>query len=487
MKLFKSNKFLLAIQYVFLLLTSLINVKINILNYGVEVFGIWILLFSIWSFAIVLDLGLSTSLIRYISNFNSKNEKNKTLELWSTFFILIIVLGFLLFLTIFIFGSIVFSYHNLFIILNTEDALYLFLIMGLNFYIQFQKILPKAVLEGNDDFVLSSKIEIFQNISVTFFVSFSYIYSQKLYFLALGYCISSTITLLIYYYYSWKKYNFKILLKNLNFTLIKSILSFGYPLQLGNIAGALIDPFIKFLVGYFINIHSVTYYEIARKFILAIAGLFNNMFRPILTKSSKLLTKEDIYDFINVEGFALMRFSVFYSAIMYGIGTLFISLIIKYFYQTEEAILFFCILLLPEIINNYGYTFYISLIGLAQTKFIMKIQLINIMFVPIALFTSLFFFQNINGLYFYFIEIMVVNLFIIKKAKIIFNFKIVDLKKQTNIYKMFVLIFFNLLLSLSIQFQIINYFILLIIFALLLSLIFISDIKMYKEKFMRMI
>ncbi|MBK6914004.1 MAG: hypothetical protein IPH11_10220 [Ignavibacteriales bacterium] len=71
----KRNSLWLALQYLIGLIISLITLKLNLSQYGEQIFGGWILLSSLWGFGKVIDLGYGTALIKYIAEF--KNDPDK--------------------------------------------------------------------------------------------------------------------------------------------------------------------------------------------------------------------------------------------------------------------------------------------------------------------------------------------------------------------------------------------------------------------------
>ena len=70
----KKDNIWLAGHYILTMLTSLLALKFNLMNFGAELFGVWVLLSSIWGLSNVLDLGFGMALIRAISRGKSKNS-----------------------------------------------------------------------------------------------------------------------------------------------------------------------------------------------------------------------------------------------------------------------------------------------------------------------------------------------------------------------------------------------------------------------------
>ena len=95
----KKNSLWLALQFSSTIVISLITLKLNLTHYGEKLFGIWILISSLWGFSNVLDFGMGTAILRFVARLKDQDEKQVNILLSSTFFVFII-LGILIFLVI---------------------------------------------------------------------------------------------------------------------------------------------------------------------------------------------------------------------------------------------------------------------------------------------------------------------------------------------------------------------------------------------------
>ena len=91
----KQNSIWLGIQFVITLLTSLTVLKLNILNYGKEIFGIWLALASIWGFGTTLDFGFGLAIVKYVAE--HKEDENVINKLLSSIYFVFILLGLLIY------------------------------------------------------------------------------------------------------------------------------------------------------------------------------------------------------------------------------------------------------------------------------------------------------------------------------------------------------------------------------------------------------
>ena len=61
----KKNSFWLSAQFSMTLIVSLINLKINLVHFGSQLFGIWLMLAAIWGFGTALDFGFGTAVVKH--------------------------------------------------------------------------------------------------------------------------------------------------------------------------------------------------------------------------------------------------------------------------------------------------------------------------------------------------------------------------------------------------------------------------------------
>ena len=93
----KKNSNWLAIQYIIVILSSFITIKLNISHFGTELFGIFILISSYWGFGTLIDLGFGTAMIKFIAQSN-KEEDSEFKTLVSTGLIIFLIVGTIIFI-----------------------------------------------------------------------------------------------------------------------------------------------------------------------------------------------------------------------------------------------------------------------------------------------------------------------------------------------------------------------------------------------------
>lgn len=484
----KRNSLWLAIQYSVTIIFSLITLKLNLSNYGKELFGSWILISSLWGFGRALDFGLGTSLVKFVAEFNHK-DSTKLKELLSTCLILMVLLGVVVLIAIFGIGQLIyFSTGEIFNQDNITEINAVFLILGVSFYINYIAIVIKSVFEGMSDFVNPSKINIVNSFLILLSVVICFIFNLSLTTLAYLYLASSLLVIILYFIlFRIKHSSLKISLKHFEFPLVKKVFSFSLAIQGAAVFGSLIDPLIKFLIGNFSSVGAVSVYEIARRFVTAITGLFSTTFSTILPKASILSGKDEFKTFLYDECAKLSKIGITYSGTVFGIGAFIIPVLIQQIFKYDEAVLIFFILALPESINNYGYSIYNFLIGIEKAYFLVMMQILNVAVIGVSVFTGLHIFGNILGLLGYGLTVVVANFLMIIFVRQVSDISIRKYLKISKVYKLLFLLMCLMATILLLFFGKMNFYMVIFGLGSLSLVVFLNDLRNYFKLILQMI
>lgn len=445
----KKNSVWLSIQYLSTLIFSFITLKINLSNFGQEQFGIWLLLASFWGISSVIDMGFGTSIIRYVAEARNRNDFSGVNKIISTGFLIFIVLGLILLVGGNFLGNVIyFDNPNLINKAFSGEAKIVFLLLGLAFYLRYITILLKSIFEGLKNFVLHSQLSILYNCLILVAVIFISALKLSLVSLAMAYFLSSVLLLVLHFVYLKIKYPEVSFSKSLlKYSEIKSLFKFSMSVQVASIFGAFIDPLIKYFLGSFISIETVSSYEVARRFAVAISGLFATSFRTILPKASVLKNRNEFGEFIMSEGIKITKLGIVYSGFTYGVFSVIIIIIIKLWFGIEQSIFIFLILSLPETVNNAGYAVYMTCLGIGKAFYLAVIQGVNLILISLSLIFGIWLFKGYLGLLGFFASELIVNFLLLKLIKNFSGINIIEYLKKIGIDK--------LLLSLLLTFTVI--------------------------------
>jgi len=478
----KRNSFWLATSFIITSVVALVMLKLNIENFGNHKFGIWLLLSSIWGFGSSLDFGFGTSIVKFVAEYRKVNSENISTLLTSSLFVFIILGGIL-----FLIGNLIALeiYFNNFKIIPEKfrhEFITVFIILGVNFFVRYIIIFFNSIFEGLNEFIITSRLSILQAVLNLIAVCIVFFYNFSIIYLSVGYLLVSSFSLILFWIIFKNKYQkYKLSFKYFSFFEIKKVLRFSLTVQLMSVFNTIIDPIVKYIIGNFYQVNSIPAYEIARRFAIAISGLFFNSFKIILPKASILISREEQKSFLNNALNKYCRFGVLYSGIFYGIILLPFILFIDIVFNLQEVVIIFLILSLPETINNFGYSIYSYFLGIGKVYFLATMQFINFIITIVTVIGGFIFFNNVFGLIGYFFSVVIVNIFMLIYLKRGWDISIVLLLKKTKAYKLFLqilLLFLLLILFLNIHYT--NY-LYITVFTIIMLAVFINDIYEYSK------
>ena len=483
------NSFFSGLQYLIVILVAFITLKINIGYFGDKTFGMWILFIALWGLGSNVDFGFGLSIVKYVASaYNEKDYKSLN-EIISSSCIFFIVMGGVIFALGSIVGFLIY-FKNPQLVPRGQynEAKLVFVLLGINFYIQYFGLFIRSVLEGLNNYVIASKNIIFTNIFLlisTFVVKYLHL---SLVHLSMFYCIASSVYLIVITFYLFISYKeIKVKFTFFNIKKIFSLFKFSLKIQLTFISLALFDPLIKYLLGTLSSLSLVTYYEIARKISLAISGLFNNIFRTSLTKISTLKSESEYEGYILTEGKNIYKMSVAYSCLFYGIGSFIFAAIIKLWFGFDEAILLFLLLTLPESISNYGFFSFMFLVGVGKAGLLSIFTLLNLIIVGLGVYVSFTISNSPLGLFSYYITTLIINILIFRYLSIKKYVKILELFKVTNSGSLIILDAAIILSILCVYFKVANTFYILGVLSAASAFIFRKDFTFYFKYFSNLV
>lgn len=229
---------------------------------GIERFGIWALVSVLTGYFGLLDFGIGTSFLKYISEFNAKKNYTSLNKLINTGIIFYLI--FAIFITIlgFIFIDSLLFMLNLSQEMNSE-ARFVFL-LGLIIFGLSNVLSPFGAIQGGlQRMDITNKISIAVSIPLIvgtiYFLESGYGLSGLMINNAIVFGISNILNIII---------AFKILpelkLNPLLFSkeMFKKLFKFGYKMQVSKLGGLITFQIDKLLIGYFLNVGLVGFYQL---------------------------------------------------------------------------------------------------------------------------------------------------------------------------------------------------------------------------------
>jgi len=443
----KKQSYWLGLSYIFFILLSFGALKFNLSSFGIHDFGLWLMLSSIWGFGTSLDLGIGFSMIKFISEYKDSDEQ-KLKGLLSSSLFLMFVLSIVIYVFLYYLGNYYYLENKNIWQNDLELTKFktIFIFLSVIFLIRYYTSFFKGICEGFNRYNLTSKMEMVRNLAIFLIAGVTWWLNKGMVFLVLLNLLTGLVIVVIYIsiiLYSYKKYFKLAYIKNDD---LKNLFKFSISIQFMNVFASLVDPAVKFVVGNYYNVETVSLYEIAKRFATAISGLFTAAFRNNLNDITILKQKTEIDNYLNLNCLQLSSYGVVYSGFFFGSFTFIIAFILKSTFSYDGVIIVYVMLVLCEAINIFVYPVYIFLAGVGKALWLAFVQSLNVLFTTLFLYIGLVWFDNIFGFLGLFVSVVVLNsltyYFVWKNYK----FSLMEYLKQSNFYKL-VLMIIMLLIS----------------------------------------
>lgn len=412
----KRNNIWLAAHYILTMVASLVSLKFNLMNFGSETFGIWVLISSIWGLSNVVDLGFGLALIRAVSK--ERDNPITLSKVTSTGFVFFFLFGFVILAIGLLVGNLYYienpSLINNQIKLTATNTNFL---LGIFFYINYISTFFRSVYEGLGKFVFYSKIAMIYSLLTLLAAFFSWLFALDIAGLALLMLSAAAIQLFLLAVFSKSTSaltGFKP--SNFNLTIFKELFSFSIGVQGATILGTAVDPVLKYIIGSGLNVSFVGYYDIAKRFSQASSGLFFAAFRTIYPKAARI-EKEEEKTFLLNEVLSLSRKGILYGGLVFMAASPLFAAIFIYFYASPLSYNIFLLLTLVESVNLFGYSYYSMLMGTGEAKFLALVQLINLIGVAVFLFIGIKLTDSYMGIAGYSLTIILGNFLMLSWLK----------------------------------------------------------------------
>jgi len=402
----------LAGHYILTMVTSLITLKFNIMNFGSDIFGVWVLLSSIWGLSNVLDLGFGLALIRAVSK--NKSEETSLKQVASTGLAFFLLFG----LVILVAGLLVGNYYYVGDSSLVGKELYTSaftanILLGVFFYLNYISTFFRSVYEGLGLFVFYSKIAIIYSVLTLSAAVVSWIFHFDIQGLALLMVIAALLQLILLVTVGFVAKKLPALSPSgFKTSVFKELFAFSISVQGATVIGTAIDPVVKYLIGSGLSVAYVGYYDIAKRFAQASSGLFFAAFRTIYPKASRIVPGEE-KAFLISECLPLSRKGILTGGLFFMGASPVFAVIFIFFYDSPLSFNIFLLLAMVESVNLFGYSYYSMLMGIGKANFLALMQLINLTGVSFFLWLGIKLTGSYAGIGGYALTVVIANILIL--------------------------------------------------------------------------
>jgi len=398
-------------QYLLLLGVSMVTLKLNIDHFGRSTFDLWLVLSSVWGVGGVLDFGFGVSIVRFVARGTGGDASVPLDSILATGLTVFVALGFAIVgLAIVGTEALYFSDPRLVPPAAIPMARWVFLLLGCAFYLQYLGIFFRSVMEGLQQFVVTAQVGMATSLLMLIGVAIITIRGLSLEWLAGLTVVSAGVQCVsLFVFVKRRRPDLTFSLTRFRWHTFRDLFGFSLAIQGATFVGALLDPLIKYQLRTFAAEGMVSVYEIARRFSLAISGLFASAFKNYLPKVSVLRGQGALQHYLLGEGMGLATNGIRFSALAFGIVSIAVEAIIVMFYNVPESMSLFFLLAFGESVNCVGYGYYLFLIGVGKPALLVLVQSINLILTAVLVGIGLAIFGDGSGLIGYGIAVIVGN------------------------------------------------------------------------------
>lgn len=269
-----------------------------IFKLGIESYGIWVLIGSIFRYRDIFSLGLNSAVNRYIPHYVATGEYNKVSKVISTALIFYICSSILFMLV-----SIILYYNltNWFAIPEDLHSIskILVLLVGFGFSIIIPLNISTAILSSLQKYDILNIGIIIHVILRALILVFLLLNDFGLLAVGLTFVLSEIILKISYNYYSKRMLlnHSKISFKNIDFVLLKQMLAYGINTFLFSMSIVVIYRSSDMIIGIFRNVEDISKYSVITVLILVLHQLlqaFLSVIKPAISSLNATNSKNQI-------------------------------------------------------------------------------------------------------------------------------------------------------------------------------------------------
>jgi len=292
---------------------------------GNDAYGVFVLVSIIGNLNIFTNIGLNTTLLKYISEQGKCEESDNDIAV--SLILLSIVVIFIAFLAL---------YFNKFVLINIlntpidyrNDTYYLYIYLVFANTILMIGQIATSVLDAQQKIYITNSLQILYNFLYWGLLMIFLLLKMGLKEIGIAILIAAIIWFITIHYYAYKHWGlikFKGSFKNLK-RIIKKQTSLGFQVYIAGLVGFFNEPITKIFISQFIGVGFVSFFDIALKFRNQLWGLFGKAFHPLTPYISQLKEEEKIKNLITDLEQKLLFFSAPIVVIFISCINAFISL-----------------------------------------------------------------------------------------------------------------------------------------------------------------
>jgi len=357
--------------FVFNILIGIALLPFIISHLGKDAYGVFAIVGVVIGYSSLLDFGIGTTLVKFISEYNAKKDYEKINKIISTAFILYFFLGSIgcaaiLLSTNYLVTSLFHIPENL-----TDVSKIVFAVTAVTFLFNFVFGVFANVIIGLQRFDISTKIQIIMKaISTIAIVLVLYSGYGLLEFVIVSALLGVLGIIINIIIAKQLMPEISLIPRFFDFKYVKVITSFSFTIFIANIAGTIAFSIDKLLIGIFLPVEQVTIYVVGATLAIFIFQVPAQIASVIMPASSEFNAKENISALkeliLNGTKFAVTLSTPIF-IILFVLAYPIVNLWMGPGFETSAATL--QILAIGFFINTFAHAITPSLVGVGKMKF----------------------------------------------------------------------------------------------------------------------
>jgi len=273
-------------------LLMLLTTPFFVKKLGVEGYGIYILITSLIGYYGLLDLGLGEALIKFISEFNSKEDNQSICRAINSALMVQLLIGCLASASLILFSQFIIPFLK--ISDSYRDAARFGIsVCSLGFLFIMISSAFSSAIKGIQRFDITSKVDSLINIAITVTLVILLLSGYGLKECLVVNVVTNFIMLVTYIIIikklipTWKP----VFVADRKY--IRSFFQFSFYLFLSKLSGIFANYIVRFIISFFLSPVAVTYYVVPSKLVGAVGGFMGGAVNSVFPYSSALHSAND--------------------------------------------------------------------------------------------------------------------------------------------------------------------------------------------------
>ena len=181
----KRNTLWNSVSFIIISFLGFVNFTLNYSSFSTKIFGLFILINSIFGIGQNVDFGFGISTIKYIAEANKKSDSDLINTIFITFFCVFIIFGLVLVVVFILYYHLFFSKTELFKQEDHSTIFTIYFLLTSGFFFRYLSNYLSRVFEGFSEFIKLSKINICLAFLNTLFILLIFLLKLDIVYLAL--------------------------------------------------------------------------------------------------------------------------------------------------------------------------------------------------------------------------------------------------------------------------------------------------------------